>query len=446
MTLEITEEWDGETLWKQEDLVAFAPELATAAEMDCGEDCDCEDCSDEKKMDKVILSEEKSQVWVCPHCKDKIKEKSLSGWDKENRASQHTCGGWVIHPELSDAEKQFINDLESKSEVEIEIEVKPEGECECESPEPQESEGKKSCAKCGKKMKADISNKELVASVKAVGEQASKTSDSIQNLANIINDLKEFEKSLKNPNSRIFSCFVEIDGNMAVSTQNLTKALKSSATVMELTVMNSENTNNTAMITSFADINEEFLKTAQANELREFLEKQVAESASKASEQLKSEKAAVENEKAALANELETLKKQLADKESQLSALIAEKSQATAQELFSKRMAYFDDKFDLTTEDKQVIAKVLKEVKNDEAFAAYQKDMDILLKGKVKGAKEAVASTVVVNEDKIVKAALDNADPEKVTVTAGSVKEEPKTFIEKYAKYFALNQENFTKR
>ena len=355
MTLEITEEWDGQTLWKQEDLVAFAPELASAAEMEeddeeCGEDCDCEDC-----MEK------------------------------------------------------------SKSEVEIEIEVKPEDECECESPEPQESESKKSCAKCGKKMKTSLSVEDQL----IVSELTSKLSDVLvsdkqESISHIVRDLRIFQENL--------------------------------STVMELTVMNSENTNKTIMLTSFADINEEFLKTAQANELREFLEKQVAESASKASEQLKSEKAAVESEKAALANELETLKKQLADKESQLSALIAEKSQATAQELFSKRMAYFDDKFDLAAEDKQVIAKVLKEVKDDEAFAAYQKDMDILLKGKVKGAKEAVASTVVVNEDKIVKAALDNADPEKVTVTAGSVKEEPKTFIERYAKYFALNQENFTKR
>lgn len=353
MTLEITEEWDGETLWKQEDLVAFAPELATAAEMEeddeeCEEGCDCEDCK--KEMEET-------------------EEESESKCDKD---------------ELKAKISEVIN---------------------------------------------SDTNKETLASI-----------------ANILADLKEFDKLLKNPNSKIISRFAEIDKNMAVSTQNLTKALKSSATVMELTVMNSENTNKTIMLTSFADINEEFLKTAQANELREFLEKQVAESASKASEQLKSEKAAVESEKAALANELETLKKQLADKESQLSALIAEKSQATAQELFSKRMAYFDDKFDLAAEDKQVIAKVLKEVKDDEAFAAYQKDMDILLKGKVKGAKEAVASTVVVNEDKIVKAALDNADPEKVTVTAGSVKEEPKTLIEKYAKYFALNQENFTKR
>lgn len=378
MTLEITEEWDGQTLWKQEDLVAFAPELATAAEMEeddeeCGEDCDCEDCMEDKS------------VGNCPKCGSN----SYSMRDKMPEGGYTTCSKCGEKNKTSDWYKT------SKSEVEIEIEVKPEGECECESPEPQESESKKSCAKCGKKI-ADTTKKTLAS------------------IANILVDLKEFKKKL--------------------------------ATVMELTVMNSENTNKTIMLTSFADINEEFLKTAQANELREFLEKQVAESASKASEQLKSEKAAVESEKAALANELETLKKQLADKESQLSALIAEKSQATAQELFSKRMAYFDDKFDLAAEDKQVIAKVLKEVKDDEAFAAYQKDMDILLKGKVKGAKEAVASTVVVNEDKIVKAALDNADPEKVTVTAGSVKEEPKTFIERYAKYFALNQENFTKR
>lgn len=324
-----------------------------------------------------------------------------------------TLGEVKIEVEKEEEEDKE-DDKEEKKDDEEESKDEHSEDCDCaKCKEKKDTEKEESDSKCDE-VKADLTKEEKIAEINTI--LVSGLSDDKQSsISHILSDLKEFEKSL--------------------------------ATVTKLTVIDNENlSTDTNMLTSFADINEEFLKTAQANELREFLEKQVAESASKASEQLRNEKAAVESEKAALANELETIKKQLADKESQLSALVAEKSLASAQELFNKRMSYFDEKFELATEDKQIIAKVLKDVKDDEAFAAYQKDMDVLLKGKVKGAKEAVASVVVVNEDKIVKAALDNADPEKVTVTAGAVKDEPKTLLEKYAKHFALNAENFKNR
>ena len=373
MNLQITEEWDGETFWNQEELVGFAPELATAAEMDCGEDCDCEDCMKDKKMDKVIISEEKSKVWICPHCKDKIQEKSLSGWDEENRASQHTCGGWVIYPELSEAEKEFKKKIQSLSEVEVEIEIKPEGECECESPEPQESEGKKSCAKCGKKMKDSMAKTE---------------NSKIESISTVITN--------KKPNK--------------------------------------------IMLTAIADINDEYLKTAQATEIREFLEKCAAESATKAAEQLK----AVETEKGSIAADLEKAKAELAAAKAELEKLNQEKSAAAAQELFNKRMGYFDEKFELCEDAKKAIVARIKDIKDDEAFAAYQKEMDIFLKGKEKGQKQAVAS--VVNDDKIVNDALKNAEAQKVVVTSTPVKDEPKSLYEKFKKAFELNSENFVNR
>lgn len=68
MKLEITEEWDGETLWNQEELVAFAPEITLAAEVECDEDCDCE--------------EEDEEVGNCPECGHdsySMREKGPSG-------------------------------------------------------------------------------------------------------------------------------------------------------------------------------------------------------------------------------------------------------------------------------------------------------------------------------------------------------------------------------
>lgn len=295
-------------------------------------------------------------------------------------------------------------DLKNKEDSEEDKKCEKEN-CDCDKCK----EEKETSSKCDKdELKAKLSE--------VINSDTNK--ETLAGISNIVSDLKEFEKSLP--------------------------------TVIKLTVMNSENTIKTTMLTSFADINEEFLKTAQANELREFLEKQVAESAAKASEQLKAEKSSVEAEKAAIAAELEAIKAQYEDAKKQLEALVCEKALATAQELFSKRMGYFDEKFELATEDKQIIAKVLKEVKDDEAFATYQKDMDVLLKGKEKG-KQAVASVtevaVVVNEEKILSKALDNATAEVITVTAGApTQDEPKSLFDKYRKAFEYNKENFANR
>lgn len=406
-------------------VVAIIKNVISAKIEEHPEDCDCEDCMDGKKMDEVIISEEKSEIWVCPHCKDKIQEKSLSGWDEENRASQHTCGGWVIHPELSEAEKEFMKNLESKSEVEVEIEIKPdsenedemdkEGECECESPEPQESEGKKSCAKCGKKMKdsmaqlADIDKKFTVSS-------------------------SELNKSLKNI-GELFSISSE---NINKITQYIIEISKNSSTEAISTVINDKKPNKT-MLTAIADINDEYLKTAQATEIREFLEKCAAESATKAAEQLK----AIETEKGSIAADLEKAKTELAAAKAELDKLNQEKSAAAAQELFNKRMAYFDEKFDLCEDAKKAIVARVRDIKDDEAFATYQKEMDIFLKGKEKGQKQSVAS---ITDDKALENALKNAEAQKIEVTPGAVKDEPKSLFDKFKKAFELNSENFISR
>ena len=327
--MQITEEWDGETLWEQKDLLAFAPELAAAEEMEMEheEDCDCGECECEEPDEKEVEGKK-----MCAKC------------------------GKMAKSEVK---------IEIEVEKEEEDETEDEGECECESPEPMESEGKKSCAKCGKMIKSKN-----------------------QSISTVITNTKPI------------------------------------------------------MITSIAEINEEFLKTAQANELRDFLEKHVADCATKAADKIKSEKDAVEAEKAAVAAKLEAAEKELAEAKTQLDAINAEKALAAAQELFNKRFGYFDEKFELAKEDKEIIAKDLKELANDEAFASYQKKMDVLLKGKEKG-KQAVASTVV-NEEKVVKQALENATVIEATITAGSTpKDEPKSLYEKFKSAFEYNNKNY---
>ena len=370
MNLQITEEWDGETFWNQEELVAFAPELTVVAEMDCGEDCDCEDCMEDKS------------VGNCPKCGSN----SYSMRDKMPEEGYTTCSKCGEKNKTSDWYKT------SKSEVEVEIEIKPEGECECESPELQESEGKKSCAKCGKKMK-----------------------DSMAQLA-------------------------DIDKKFTTVALDLSKSLTEISKTESISTVITNKKPNKTMLTAIADINDEYLKTAQATEIREFLEKCAAESATKAAEQLK----AIETEKGSIAADLEKAKTELAAAKAELEKLNQEKSAAAAQELFNKRMAYFDEKFELCEDAKKAIVARLNDIKDEEAFAAYQKEMDIFLKGKEKGQKQVVAS--VQNDDKALDTALKNAEAQKVEVLPGQVKDQPKSLYDKFKKAFELNSENFVSR
>lgn len=305
--------------------------------------------------------EEKSTMGNCPKCGHdsySMRERGPSG-----NSTCAKCG------QITKSSEWYKT---SKSEVEIEIEVKPEGECECESPEPQESEGKKSCAKCGKKMK------------------------------------------------------------------NFIKATEISKTESISTVINNKKSNKT-MLTAIADINDEYLKTAQATEIREFLEKCAAESATKAAEQLK----AAEAEKGSIAADLEKAKADLVTAQVELEKLNQEKSAAAAQELFNKRMAYFDEKFELCEEVKKVIVARVRDIKDDETFATYQKEMEIFLKGKEKGQKQIVASIV---EDRALDNALKNAEAQKIEVTSAPVKDEPKSFYEKFKSAFEINDKNYKSR
>jgi hypothetical protein len=107
-------------------------------------------------------------------------------------------------------------------------------------------------------------------------------------------------------------------------------------------------------------------------------------------------------------------------------------------------MAYFDEKFELCEDAKKAIVARVRDIKDDEAFATYQKEMDVFLKGKEKGQKQAVAS--VTNDDKALDTALKNAEAQKVEVLPGQVKDEPKSLYEKYRKAFEINSENYKNR
>jgi hypothetical protein len=144
-------------------------------------------------------------------------------------------------------------------------------------------------------------------------------------------------------------------------------------------------------ITKIEDITDSLLKEATASSIVEF----VAEEIKKANEVFVTEKAQKENELkaanekiAAVEAEHQAVKKQIVELTEKLATIEAEKETKAKEEAFNMRMAAFDEEFDLSDEDRKVLAADIKDL-NEEVFSAYKNKMAVLMKEKNKAAKKA---------------------------------------------------------
>jgi hypothetical protein len=210
-------------------------------------------------------------------------------------------------------------------------------------------------------------------------------------------------------------------------------------------------------IDNINQITDELLKQVAAASVTEF----IAEEIKKASESFVVEKAEKDNAiKAAqekyetLSNESTKVKEELEKIKAALSKLEEEKATKEKEEAFNLRMASFDEEFDLSDEDRQVIATDVKDL-NDETFAAYKNKMSVLMKEKNKAAKKAKMDKED-KSDKIVKAStsfevkaseqsatevveevIQTSKLEKASIPNSSTTTEP-TLKEKFSKAFSL--------
>lgn len=219
-------------------------------------------------------------------------------------------------------------------------------------------------------------------------------------------------------------------------------------------------------ITKIEDITDSLLKEVTASSVVDF----IAEEIKKVNEQFVAEKAeketavkaATEKAEAAIA-EQETLKKQLEEVNQKLTAIQAEQEAKAKQEAFTLRMAALDEEFELSDEDRQVLAADIKDL-NEEAFSAYKNKMAVLMKEKNKAAKKAKmqkeeemkASTIseevkaseevaqVPTTQEVVEQAVDNGTKASVEIPNSTPTAEP-TVQEKYAKAFSLEGFEFKK-
>jgi hypothetical protein len=215
-------------------------------------------------------------------------------------------------------------------------------------------------------------------------------------------------------------------------------------------------------ISKIEEITDALLKEVSASSITDF----IAEEIKKVNEQFVAEKTEKENalkeagEKlASVTAEHDAIKKQVEELNQKLSALEAEKVAKAQEEAFNMRMALLDEEYDLSDEDRKVLASDIKDL-NEEAFSAYQKKMAVLMKEKNKKAKEEKmkkeketkaeevkaseevkapeATSPISSTQEVVEQAVDNGSKASTEIPNSVPAAEP-TLREKYAKAFDLD-------
>lgn len=230
---------------------------------------------------------------------------------------------------------------------------------------------------------------------------------------------------------------------------NLPEAIASEENSSQNSKSNVTDNNKTFMkIEKISDITDEALKQALASDVTNF----IAQEIKKASDAFVAEKSATENalkqsetKFSQLANDYEQLKTQLAQVTENLNKVQSENEERVKQEVFSSRMAQFDNDFDLTPEERELITNDIASMDED-SFAAYRKKMDVLMKSKKKGEKgmkeekkkEMAMASVSSEVSQVIDQVVDNAKVKDAGLPNTS--EPSKNIVEKYKGAFSLDQ------
>jgi hypothetical protein len=210
-------------------------------------------------------------------------------------------------------------------------------------------------------------------------------------------------------------------------------------------------------IENINQITDELLKQVTASSVSDFIQEELK----KASEAFTAEKnekdlaiKATQEKYEALSTESEKVKEELEKLKASLAKLEEEKVAKAQEEAFNLRMAAFDEEFDLSDEDRQVIATDIKDL-NDESFAAYKNKMAVLMKEKNKAAKKAkeeemkkskasevkeeikASTSSEQSATEVVDEVLDNSNVEKNSIPNSTTAAEL-SLREKYSKAFGF--------
>ena len=194
-------------------------------------------------------------------------------------------------------------------------------------------------------------------------------------------------------------------------------------------------------IENITDITDESLQTLKASAIHEYIQ----ESLKDASEKFTSEKQEKEDalsetreQHESLVKEHDSLKAELESVQEKLDVLNAEKVERAQLEQFNQRMASFDERYDLTDEDRKVLAAQIKDLSEDQ-FTSYDENMSVLLSSKEKGKEEIKEEVEASTPEEVVETAGENAEVDKETVPVSAPAEDP-SITEKYSKAFDIDQ------
>ena len=238
---------------------------------------------------------------------------------------------------------------------------------------------------------------------------------------------------------------------------------KIKAETLEITSLSSDNNvNNTKevvmKIESLKDINDESLKSLEAGVVHEFIQDEIRKASEKfATEKQEQEEALkqAQEQNETISKDHDALKDELGKVNESLKELETEKTERENQERFNERMASFDEEYELSEDDRKVIASDVKDL-DDEQFGNYQEKMKVLLNSKNKEVLAEVANEQASGEaaegtkapegeakeeetKEIVDEVIDNAEVESNTVTS-TIDAETPTVYEKYKDAFSIEQ------
>jgi len=269
-------------------------------------------------------------------------------------------------------------------------------------------------------------------------------------------------------------------GEVTTNTEKFEKSLEIiSQTEKNIVIQERKAIAMSVKITKLEDITDDLLKQASASEVTQWVKDEL----NKAGEAYKAEKNKVDTElkesKAAyekLQTDQVKLQEDLKKVNESLAALQKEKEAREKQDAFNGRMASLDIDFELSKEEREVIASDIANL-DDNGFSAYRKKLDVLLAAKKKGKqsmdkqkanpdegnnstgpgknmtkngngddgddddmpkKESKASTKEEGKAALEEA-VDNADKTKAEVPVTARASEAEGF-EKYAKAFGVDQ------
>lgn len=205
---------------------------------------------------------------------------------------------------------------------------------------------------------------------------------------------------------------------------------------------------NTMKLNSIRDLTDENLKEVKAAiDLVSVFEKEIQKINDDYVKQLNQEKETSKTAQAtieSLETKLKEVDSKLANSAEQLNNLIKAQAAREQEELFSARMTAFDEKYNLTDEDREIVGDMIKEL-DAEKYQSVAKKLETLLSPKIKTApvQEAVASKEVkeeVNKTEVISDAIDNGNKKEEVIAATSTI--TPSLQERMNKAFSI--ENFT--